>query len=81
MEAKIIYEDAEVMAYNLYVQFEYKEETYSASCVYWEGAMGGSEDIVVTNLKTDKVGEDLEELEEIAKELLLELDIQKHITF
>lgn len=81
MKAKIINEDASVMAYNLYVEFQYKGETYSASCVYWADTMDGSEDIVVTNLKTDKVGEDLEELEEIAKDLLTDMDIEKHLKF
>ena len=77
MKYNITYQEAYASTMQLNVDFEYKEEKYRATCVYYNGS--GLEDIDVYNEKHE-LSTPEDGLYEIAKEIFENMDIEKHLT-
>lgn len=78
MEVEIINQEAYATRFTLSVDFIYKGKRYEATCDFTDS--NGTDDIVVQEVNT---GIEMFEGEiyDIAEGLLINLDIEKHITF
>ncbi len=80
MKYKILREEAFASVFNLNADFEYQGKKYQVQCTYFNG--DGLEDIEVFNEDDSCVEEDFleEKLLEMGKEILQDMDIDKHFT-
>jgi hypothetical protein len=80
MEYKILREEAFASVFDLNADFEYQGKKYQVHCTYING--DGLEDIEVFNEDDSCVENDFleEKLLEMGKEILQDMDIDKHFT-
>jgi hypothetical protein len=78
MEAKVINNEAYVSTMYLYINFEYNNKKYYAKGYYFNG--DSITDIDVMDEK-DNYLEEEDEVYMIGKELLEDMDFEKHLTF
>lgn len=80
MKYKILREEAFATIFNLNADFEYQGKKYQVQCMYVNG--DGLEDIEVFNEDDSSIKNDLieQKLLEIGKEILEDMDIEKHFT-
>ncbi len=80
MKYKILREEAFASVFNLNADFEYQGKKYQVQCTYFNS--DGLKDIDVFNEDDSCVEEDFleEKLLEMGKEILQDMDIDKHFT-
>ena len=80
MKYKILREEAFATIFNLNADFEYQGKKYQVQCKYVNG--DGLEDIEMFNEDDSSIKNDLieQKLLEIGKEILEDMDIEKHFT-
>jgi hypothetical protein len=79
MKAKILYQESYVSRLYLNIDFEYDNMRYTAKCTYINGCV--FEDIEILEYSTYKKLSDDNPIVNIGKELLENMDIEKHVKF
>jgi len=80
MEVKINYQETYVSQMFLTIEFSYNNEDYIANAIYYNGSHIEDIEVFLNNDYTENEVLD-EKINEIAKDLFEEMDIEKHITF
>ena len=80
MKYKITFQEAYAYSLNLNADFEYKGKKYKVTSTYFNGS--GIEDIEVLNDDDSNIKDDAleDEILQIGKEIVENMDIEKHVT-